>query len=118
MTRSQKLYEIRERIINILSKLAGELDATVYLFGSYAKGTHTIDSDVDIVVVSEMFKGVDPVERVALVRLKLPADIAFEIIALTPEEMTGDSTLIKEISREWIKITKNQSRHQPSLEEC
>ncbi|MEM4489283.1 MAG: nucleotidyltransferase domain-containing protein, partial [Desulfurococcaceae archaeon] len=43
-------------ILEILGRLAREINATVYLFGSYARGDHTLESDVDIVVVCECFK--------------------------------------------------------------
>ena len=54
--RSQELLEIRNRVIKALKKLAKELNATIYLFGSYARGDYMLDSDVDIVVVSSIFK--------------------------------------------------------------
>lgn len=37
--RSEKLYKIREEAIKHLEKLAEELNATIYLFGSYAPPT-------------------------------------------------------------------------------
>jgi len=104
LKRSPKLYETREKVLEILAKLAEELDATVYLFGSYARGDHLLDSDVDVLVVSERFKGLNQVDRVAFVRQRLPADRAFEIIALTPEEMAKNNAFIKSISREWVVV--------------
>lgn len=91
----------------MLKKLARELNATVYLFGSYARGDHTLDSDVDIVVVSRIFEGMSYVDRVAMVRTRLPPHIGFDIIPLTPGELEkklGRSSFFREISRYWIKI--------------
>jgi predicted nucleotidyltransferase len=104
--KSPGLYETRRRILALLEKLAEELDAIIYLFGSYARGDHLIESDVDIVVVSEKFQGLAIHERVELVRLKLPDTISFDIIPLTPKEFEGRmvTAFFRDISRYWIRI--------------
>lgn len=104
--RSQRLLEIRRAILEILEDLASEMNATVYLFGSYARGDHMVDSDVDIIAVSDIFKGMRFDERFALVRLKLPLDLGFDIIPLTPEEFRDklSRTLFREISKYWIEV--------------
>lgn len=104
--RSQKLYQIREQVIETLRNLKREVKCKVYLFGSYARGDHLLDSDVDILVVSESFKGLPQPERIAQIRLKLPGDLPFDIIALTPEEhqKLKDRAFYKEISKHWIEI--------------
>ena len=57
----------------------------VVLFGSYARGVATDDSDVDLLVVAET--SLPPPQRYAAVR-RLVADYpaAFDIIVKTPEE--------------------------------
>ena len=109
--RSPRLSRIRDRVIKILQGLADELDAVVYLFGSYARGDHLVDSDVDIVVVCSRFEGLGPIDRVALVRLLLPRDVGFDIIALTPREFEErrKGAFFRDISRHWIvfKPSKN-----------
>ena len=104
--RSQRLLEIRKEINEVLKELKNELNAKVYLFGSYAKGTHTLESDVDIVVISEKFKGINFVDRVEMIRLKLPENVGFDIIALTPEELKEKKkkAFYKDISKYWIEI--------------
>ena len=104
--KSQKLLKIRKEIIEILKRLKRELNAEVYLFGSFAKQTHTLESDVDIVVVSDIFENLDYIERVKIVRMKLPKNIGFDIIPLTPKELENKmrKTFYKEISKYWIKI--------------
>lgn len=104
--KSQKLLRIREEVLEALRRLGKELDAEVYLFGSYARGTYTLYSDVDIVVVSKRFEGIDYLRRIELVRLKLPENIGFDIIALTPKEMKKamHKTFFRDISRYWIRI--------------
>jgi predicted nucleotidyltransferase len=106
--RSRRLYEIRSRVLEALRRLARELSAEVYLFGSYARGDHMVESDVDIVVVSPLFRGLKYLDRVALVRSRLPGDVGFDIIALTPEEFRERlrrSPLLQSISRYWVRIT-------------
>jgi len=61
--RSRRLWEIRERVLKVLEELSEELGADVYLFGSYARGDHLLDSDVDVLVVSERFEGMAYVDR-------------------------------------------------------
>lgn len=104
--RSQKLLEIRRNVLEALRRFAKEVNATVYLFGSYARGDYVLDSDVDIVVVCECFKDVDYVARVEFVRMRLPRDIGFDIIALTPKELEKwmKHPFFKDISRYWIEI--------------
>lgn len=98
--------EAREKVLNVLSKLKEELDAKVYLFGSYARETHTFESDVDIIIVSDKFRGLEYPERVASVRMKLPTEIGFDIIPLTSEEFEErkNRAFFKEISKHWIEI--------------
>jgi len=106
--RSRRLYEIRERILGALRRLAEELEADVYLFGSYARGDYTLDSDVDVVVVSSRFEGLPPTERAVIARLKLPEDIGFDLILLTPrefEERLG-TAFFRDISRYWVRVAR------------
>ena len=104
--RSQRLYQIRERVVEALRSLKEDEKCEVYLFGSYARGDHALDSDVDVLVVSEGFEGLSRPERVSRIRRKLPEDISFEIIALTPRELEKlkDRAFYREISRYWLRI--------------
>ncbi len=109
--RSPGLCETRRKILDMLKRLAKEIDATIFLFGSYARGDHMLESDVDIIVVSEKFKGMDYIERIAFVRSRLPGAIGFDIIALTPEELSERlerSSFFKELSRYWVKIVPQE----------
>ena len=60
-----------------------------------------------MIVVSERFRGMDVVDRVALVRVRLPRDLSFDIVPLTPEELKeklNGSALIREASKYWLKV--------------
>lgn len=104
--KSRRLSRIRERAVDALRRLREEMGCELYLFGSYAKGTHTLDSDVDVLVISKSFEGLRQPERVSRVRQRLPEDMSFEIIALTPEEFRRlrDRAFYKEISKYWLTI--------------
>jgi uncharacterized protein len=85
--------------IETISKFRTALEETgvpvsqLVLFGSFASGTFTENSDIDVVVVSESFRGLNPWQRIekmtdALYKLFQP----IEARALTPEEWeSGDS---------------------------
>jgi len=78
-------------LISILKKFVADAEKSlgfveVYLFGSYARGDWLEDSDVDLVVVSPAFRGLDIGRRYSIVRRLLPMNIGFEILTYTPEE--------------------------------
>jgi predicted nucleotidyltransferase len=64
------------------------------LFGSYASGTYTEDSDIDVIVVSEVFTGLNHWQRIEKM-----TDALYEIFqpietrALTPEEWRSGTTM-------------------------
>jgi len=68
----------------------------VVLFGSYAGGTPSADSDVDLLVVAHT--GLPPRKRYGAVR-RLLADVpaAFDIIVNTPEEYARSRTVVNTI---------------------
>ena len=67
-------------------RIAGKFDVEkIILFGSYADGTATEDSDIDLLVVADM--DVPPLERYGAVRAVIgdfPA--GFDIIVETPQD--------------------------------
>jgi len=97
------------RALKILSTAIREVyeDAEVYLFGSFARGSWLLDSDVDIVVVSKRFEGKSLPQRVGELRKLAPEDMPFEILAYTPEEL-GEamkrSVVVQDAKSYWKKI--------------
>jgi len=95
-----------------LSKLAEKLrrnygPVEVYLFGSFAKGDWLEDSDIDIIVVSEKFRGKPMPERINIVRKQAPENLAFEILVYTPQELEEAekrSMVIQDATTSWRKI--------------
>lgn len=67
------------------------LDAKVILFGSRARGDALRDSDVDLIVVSKIFRGMHFTDRISLVLRILwevgalpPTDV--DVLCYTPQE--------------------------------
>jgi len=80
-------------------RAAGLSISKIILFGSHATGNPSPDSDVDIAIISEDFRGKDIFERAELTRdAEIEATreflIPFDIVTLTPEELEGGSSLI------------------------
>ena len=96
MTPTQAQGIIREMVDRIVRGFNPE---QVILFGSYARGTQTRDSDVDLLVVLPEIKGsrrnkcVDI--RVALHGMGLAKDIVIR----TPEELTAEKVIPGTIGR-------------------
>lgn len=70
----------------------------VILFGSYAYGKPTSESDIDLLVVVNTEKKFH--QRIQQIRPSLPKDKAIDLIVLTPEEYNKarkENPLVKEI---------------------
>jgi predicted nucleotidyltransferase len=68
----------------------------VILFGSYAQGTPSTDSDIDLLVIADT--SLSPTERYCAVR-RLLADVpcSFDIIVRTPKEYTRWRSVVNNI---------------------
>jgi len=77
----------RKAILSFLARVRERLrDVEVYLTGSLARGDWLLDSDVDLVVVSDELAGLQPWERYAFLRQLAPPDVPFDIMAYTRVE--------------------------------
>lgn len=74
------------------------------LFGSYAKGDYDAWSDIDLVLVSEVFEGIRIKDRgkMRLITLNVSSDI--EVLPYCPKDFNSDDPLVKEIIETGIKI--------------
>jgi len=79
----------------------------VILFGSRATGDARADSDIDLILVSDRFKGVRFPDRMADFLVKIRPDPDVEAFCYTPEEfeeMTGRIGVIADAAREGIWV--------------
>lgn len=76
----------------------------VILYGSYAKGTATQLSDIDIVIVSEDLARWEPLPRLEMLsRLTAAIDAPLEVLGYTPNEIAsaGRNSIL------WAEIEKS-----------
>ncbi len=104
---------IRERVIEEAADWARKLPftATAVLVGSYARGDFNLWTDVDVILVSDTFKG-SPLDRLRM----LDTPPAYQVVPLTPEEFKrlvekGDQLAIEALTigvilREDVKIPR------------
>ena len=79
------LEEIGKDIAAYLSKYL--IINKIIVYGSYAYGEPREDSDIDIAVISEKFKGMSITERIEIfANVSIAIDSRIEIKGFTPEE--------------------------------
>ena len=91
LEKQRKVIEEASRIVNELRKVLGKV--TVILYGSYVRGDFNLWSDVDIIIISDRFSNVPPLERYDLVMRLLPG--GYEPKLWTVEEAR------KQLSKPW-----------------
>src|SRR5277367_5850398 len=89
----------RREIKKWCERMAGEFQPEkIILFGSYAVGSPTEDSDVDMLVVMPLARGRRDVQQAAAIRERVPAPFPMDVIVRSPKQITrriarGDSFL-------------------------
>ncbi len=85
-----------ETVIPVIKK---ELSPSkVLIFGSRVTGEATDDSDIDVIIVSDFFKGIKFIKRMAVVMKKFRFAKHVDFICYTPEEfekMQDSSVIVK-----------------------
>ena len=72
----------------------------IILFGSYAKGTATADSDIDLAVISSQFGKNNLKEMILLRKLAINIDSHIEPLPFSPKDLKDRySTLTNEINK-------------------
>ena len=59
----------------------------IILFGSYADGIPTEDSDVDVLVVMPLARGRRDVQQAAAIRERVPAPFPMDVIVRSPQQI-------------------------------
>lgn len=83
-------------------------ETDIYLCGSYARGDWLKDSDLDLVVVSKVFAGLDVGARFTLVKRLMEPGFSLDAIAYTPSEFErakSRSTILEDMLSYALKIT-------------
>jgi len=94
-----------KRLINGLKELDRECEA--YLFVSYARGDRLAESDIDLIVISSTFEGLDLGKRYLKVRRLLPDRLSAELLLYTPAELQRAkkrSMILKNAMEHWVKL--------------
>jgi Nucleotidyltransferase domain. len=104
-----KLSERRKReLVRFLKRLKRELGAVeVYIFGSRAYGTPLLESDLDMIVVSEEFGKRDFIENMELLSRMWDGSFTVEMFPYTPEQIekyAEKKTVISEALKKGIRI--------------
>ncbi|MBU1055677.1 MAG: nucleotidyltransferase domain-containing protein [Proteobacteria bacterium] len=88
-----------------LLKQKGIKVSKVILFGSHAKGTANLESDLDLAVISSQF-GQDNLKEMMLLRkLALEIDSHIEPLPFSPQDLDDRySTLVQEIKKYGVTI--------------
>ena len=100
----RKVIETVEFLRETLKRKGIQVEKIV-VFGSQIKGETTSESDIDLVIVSEDFRGKDIFEKSAMLsgiewevikRFMIPLDI----VTLSPEEWESESSILVSYARE------------------
>ncbi|AEE91053.1 DNA polymerase beta domain protein region [Tepidanaerobacter acetatoxydans Re1] len=96
---------IEEIVANYSRLVKKEMDVKhIYLYGSYAKGNYSSDSDIDIAVVGDDFSG-DPVEdTLRLMKLRRKIDNRIEPRPFKTSDFSTSNPLAREIMKTGIKV--------------
>ncbi len=84
----------------------------VILFGSYARGDFTMDSDLDLVVVSDDWSNMNYVDRLSVLYRLWDKKIDAHFIPLTTSELKErleKSIVLKDASRYWIIVYRDKT---------
>jgi predicted nucleotidyltransferase len=71
----------------------------LYLYGSYAQGTYSLESDIDVAVVADNFSG-DPIEdTLLLMKLRRKIDYRIEPRPFKTEDFNLSNPLAKKLNK-------------------
>lgn len=94
------------RLVKALRELDPEVN--VYLCGSYAGGDWLKDSDIDLIVVSKVFTGLDIGARFSLVKRLMDPGLSLDLLAYTPSEFgeaRSRSTILEDMLDHALRTT-------------
>ncbi len=110
MKQQEGLLRAKEAVRKLVEALRkrGIRVEKIYLFGSYVRGDYLETSDVDAVLVSRDWEGMDFLKRLDIIyKTEWEEGIRpwIEAIPLTPEELEkNESAVIRDARRYWVMI--------------
>jgi predicted nucleotidyltransferase len=110
------MAQIPDKISSIIARFLEELKKNninieqAILFGSYAQGTFTTWSDIDLALVSSDFEGDRFKDRDKIRRIKLKISSDLEPMPYSPNEFTTDDPFVKQILKTGINVMHNVPR--------
>lgn len=105
MTKSASLELILPNVYRYLREVHAYFPIIkAYVFGSYASNKATVDSDIDLVIVSSAFSGSRFEDNVAVSKLIWGIDTRIEPITFRPEQFDYENMLASEILTNGIEL--------------
>lgn len=104
------MVKIKDSIIRLVKKYLKEVKKSgikiqkAYIYGSYASGKETRESDIDIAIISSDFTGDRFKDALKLKALRWKIDLRIEPMPITQEDFTEDNPLVNEILKHGIPI--------------
>ena len=100
---ADKIKNILKKYLAIIIKNNIRIDKA-YLFGSYAKGCATEESDIDVAIISPDFSGDRFDDRRRVVPLRRKIDRRLEPMPYHPENFKDTDPLVIEILQNGVEI--------------
>jgi predicted nucleotidyltransferase len=113
------MAQIPDKISSIIDQFLNELERNninieqAILFGSYAQGTNSAWSDIDLAIISSDFEGDRFKDRNKIRRIKLKISSDLEPVPFPPDEFTPDDPFVKQIIKTGVSIPHKRGRHHP-----
>ena len=105
-TMTDKIIKILKEFKSELSKILGSKLIDIILFGSYARGDFTQESDVDVLIIVKEKPTIEEENEISRLCLKFILKYGFVISAITyPKEFfNSNSSFANEVKRIGVKI--------------
>ncbi len=104
-----KISSIIEHFLEELEKNNINIEQAI-LFGSYARGTNTAWSDIDLAIISSDFEGDRFKDRNKIRRIKLKISSDLEPIPFPPDKFTPDDPFVKQIMKTGVLISPRHTK--------
>jgi len=98
---------VKRVVSDYIRNLPIKVDEAI-LFGSSTRGDRLIESDIDLIVISKDFKGMDFPRRFLILQKNWKSKTDLEAFGFTPDEfakLKNKSILLQEAEKYGIKIT-------------